>query len=65
MITRLGLALMVGLPLAAGADEIQPKHFGKGIIALSLFAPGKAPKVKPSLLTVVQIRHLIRTYHQI
>ena len=54
MITRLGLALMVGLPLAVGADEIQPKDFGKGIITLPLFAPGKAPKVKPSLLTVVR-----------
>ena len=54
MITRLGLALMVGLPWAAGADEIQPKDFGKGIITLPLFAPGKAPKVKPSPLTVVR-----------
>ena len=54
MITRLGLALMVGLPGTAGANEIQPKDFGKGIITLPLFAPGKSPKVKPAPLTVVR-----------
>ena len=54
MIVRLGLALLAMLPLAAVADEIQPTEFGQGIITLPLFPPGKAPKVKPSLLTVVR-----------
>ena len=54
MIVRLGLALLVMLPLAAVTDEIQPTDFGKGIITLPRFAPGKTPKVKPSPLTVVR-----------
>ena len=54
MIGRLGLVLMVGLSWTAGAGDIQPKDFGKGIINLLQFAPGKVPKVKPSSLTVVR-----------
>ena len=54
MIGRLGLVLMVGLSWTAGAGDIQPKDFGKGIINLLQFAPGKVPKVKPSPLTVVR-----------
>ena len=54
MIVRLGLALLAMRPLAAVADEIQPTEFGQGIITLPLFPPGKAPKVKPSALTVVR-----------
>ena len=54
MIGRLGLVLMVGLSWPAGAGDIQPKDFGKGIINLLQFAPGKVSKVKPSPLTVVR-----------
>ncbi|MDC0144892.1 hypothetical protein OAK45_10250, partial [Verrucomicrobia bacterium] len=54
MIRRLGLVLMVGLSWTAGAGDIQPKDFGKGIINLLQFAPGKVPEVKPSPLTVVR-----------
>ena len=54
MIGRLGLVLMVGLPWSAGAGDIQPKDFGKGIINLLQFIPGKVPEVKPSPLTVVR-----------
>jgi len=54
MIVRLGLALLAMLPLAAGADEVQPKEFGKGIITQPLFPPGQAPKGKLSPLTVVR-----------
>ncbi|MDE2714505.1 MAG: hypothetical protein OSB74_09105 [Verrucomicrobiota bacterium] len=54
MIGRLGLVLMVGLSWTAGAGDIQPKDFGKGIINLLQFAPGKVPEVKPSPLTVVR-----------
>ena len=54
MIGRLGLVLMVGLSWTAGAGDIQPKDFGKGIINLLQFAPGKVAKVKPSPLTVVR-----------
>ena len=54
MIVRLGLALLAMLPLAAVADEVQPKEFGKGIITQPLFPPGQAPKGKLSPLTVVR-----------
>ena len=54
MIGRLGLALMGGLSWMAGADEIQSKDFGQGIITLLQFAPRKVPKVNPSPLTVVR-----------
>ena len=54
MIGRLGLVLIVGLSWSAGAGDIQPKDFGKGIINLLQFIPGKVPEVKPSPLTVVR-----------
>jgi hypothetical protein len=54
MITRLGLVLLVMLPLVVAAEEIQPTKFGNGIITLPVFPRGQVPKGKQSPLTVVR-----------
>ena len=54
MIPRIGLILLAILPLVAQAGEIPAKPFGRGIILLPQYPPGKRPKVQPSPLIVVR-----------